>query len=167
MDLMDFEGEHLYFEEALAPEVEALVSQAAGRYAEGTAEPPLLEALRQAPESLNVLVAAYRYYYYQHRLDDALGIARRALAVTAGRLDIPLDWQSLTSGHLRQGGPAKMALLRFHLLSLKAQAYLLLRQGGRDEGRAILAKLLELDSHNRLGARQLLEVADSVALEPT
>lgn len=167
MDLMEFEGEHLYFEETLAPEVETLIQESAGLYAEGTAEPPLLEALRLAPESLNVLVAAYRYYYYQHRLDDALGIARRALSVTARRLDIPLDWQRLTGAHLSQGGPAMMALLRFHLLSLKAQAYLLLRQGVREEGRAILTKLLELDSHNRLGARQLLEVADSAALEPT
>lgn len=163
MDLMDFEGEKLYFEESLNPKVEALLQQAGNLYGEGEAEQPLQEALRLAPTSLNVLVAAYRYYYYQHRLEDALGIAGQALAVTAERLSIPLDWKLLTLAHISQGGPSTMALVRFHLLSLKAEAYLLLRLGRSAEGRAILEKLLELDAHNRLGAKQLLEVTETVA----
>ncbi len=162
MDLMDFEGEQLYFEESLPPEVETLLQQAGELYGDGEAEPLLVEALRLAPESLNVLVAAYRFYYYQHRLHDALNIAGLALAVTSRRLDIPADWNVLTSAHISQAGPAAMALVRFHLLSLKAEAYLLLRLGRTMEGRAILLKLLELDSHNRLGAKQLLEVAETV-----
>jgi len=160
MDLMDFEGENLYFEESLSTEVEALIQTAGGLYGEGEAEQPLLDALRLAPESLNVLVAVYRFYYYQHRLEDALAIARQALSVTARRLGIPLDWKLLGTEQVSQGGSASMALVRFHLLSLKAEAYLLLRLGRREEGRAILTKLLELDAHNRLGAKQLLEVAE-------
>jgi len=161
MDLMDFDGENLYFEESVSPEVEALIQTAGSLYGDGEAEQPLLEALRLAPDSLNVLVAAYRFYYYQHRLGDALGVVGQALPVTARRLGIPLDWKLLGAEHISQGGAASMALVRFHLLSLKAEAYLLLRLGRKDEGRAILTKLLELDSHNRLGAQQLLEVADA------
>jgi len=163
MDLMDFEGEKLYFEESLPPEVEALLQQAGDLYGDGAAEQPLAEALRGAPESLNMLVAMYRFYYYQHRLEDALAIAGLALSVTAKRLRVPEDWNLLTVAHIGQAGPASMALFRFHLLSLKALAYLHLRLGRPAEGRAILTKLLELDSHNRLGARQLLEVAETVA----
>lgn len=159
MDLMDFEGENLYFEESLPAQVEDLLARAGGAYGEGGAERPLLEALRLAPESLNVLVAVYRFYYYQHRLEDALEIAGQALAITARRLDIPVDWKLLSEEQVKVG-PASMALLRFHLLSLKAQAYLLLRLGRKQEGKAILEKLLALDSNNRLGARQLLEVAE-------
>jgi tetratricopeptide (TPR) repeat protein len=162
MDLMDFEGEQLYFEEYLPPEVEALLQRASDLYGDGEAEPPLLEAARRAPESLNVLVAMYRYYYYQHRLEDALAVARLALSITARRLGLPLDWNLLTVGQLGQAGPSGMALVRFHLLSLKAMAYLQLRLGRPAEGKAILEKLLELDSHNRLGAKQLLEVAEIV-----
>ena len=160
MDLMDFEGENLYFEETLAPEVEALIQQAGGSYGEGEAEQPLLEALKLAPESLNVLVAVYRFYYYQHRLEDALEVARQSLAITARRLGIPLDWTLLSEGHISVG-PSAVALLRFHLLSLKAEAFLLLRLGLRDESKAILARLVELDEKNRLGAKQLLEVAEA------
>ena len=163
MDLMDFEGEELYFEETLPPGVEELLQQAGELYGDGEAEQPLMEALRLAPESLNVLVAVYRFYYYQHRLQDALNIAGLALAVTAGRLGIPYDWNVLTLEHIGAAGPSSMPLVRFHLLSLKAEAYLHLRLGRQAEGRAILEKLLELDSHNRLGARQLLEVAEAVA----
>lgn len=163
MDLMDFEGENLYFEESLTAEVETLIQQAGDLYGTSEAEQPLLEAMRLAPESLNVLVAVYRYYYYQHRLHDALDIAGLALSITAKRLGIPADWNLLTLAHISQAGPADMALVRFHLLSLKAEAYLHLRLGRSAEGRAILIKLLELDSHNRLGAKQLLEVAETVA----
>lgn len=160
MDLMDFEGENLYFEESLPAEVEELIQRAGGLYGEGEAEQPLLEALKLAPESLNVLVAVYRFYYYQHRLEDALGVAGRALAITASRLNIPLDWTLLGEGHVKVG-PSAMALLRFHLLSLKAKAYLLMRLGRKDESRAILTRLVELDEKNRLGAKQLLEVAEA------
>ena len=163
MDLMDFEGEQLYFEESLSPEVEALLQQAGDLYGVGEAEQPLNEALRLAPESLNVLVAVYRFYYYQHRLEDALNIAGLALAVTAHRLGIPSDWNLLTIQHIGEVGTVAMPLVRFHLLSLKAWAYLQLRLGRPEEAKAILAKLLELDTHNRLGAKQLLEVAENVA----
>ena len=161
MDLMDFEGEQLYFEESLSTEVEALLQQAGDLYGDGEAEQHLNEALRLAPESLNVLVAVYRFYYYQHRLEDALNIAGLALAVTAHRLGIPDDWNLLTIQHIGEVGTVAMPLVRFHLLSLKAWAYLQLRLGRPAEAKAILTKLLELDTHNRLGAKQLLEVAEN------
>ena len=132
-------------------------------YGDGEAEQPLNEALRLAPESLNVLVAVYRFYYYQHRLEDALNIAGLALAVTAHRLGIPGDWNLLTIQQIGEVGTVAMPLVRFHLLSLKAWAYLQLRLGRPAEAKAILTKLLELDTHNRLGAKQLLEVAEDVA----
>ena len=163
MDLMDFDGENLYFEESLPPGVEALLQEAGGLYGEGRAEPPLLEALARAPESLNVLVAAYRFYYYQHRLEEALKIAGQALAITARRLDIPLDWKLLAEEHVGKVGSAAMALLRFHLLSLKAEAYLLLRLGRRDESQAILTKLVALDEKDRLKAKEMLEFAEGLA----
>jgi tetratricopeptide (TPR) repeat protein len=160
MDLMDFTAEPLYFEETVPPEAESLIEKASGLYGKGAAEAPLLEAYRLAPESLNVLVALYRFYYYQQRLEEALDIAGRALDLTSRRLGIPRDFSLLTTGHLDQGGAGAMALLRFHLFSLKAQAYLLLRLNRPAEGKAILTRLLALDSHNRLGARQLLEAVE-------
>ena len=81
MDLLDFEAQGLYFEEPDVVGVKELIEQAAGSYETGGAELPLLQAYFKAPDSLNVLVALNRFYYYQHRLDDALNATSRALAV--------------------------------------------------------------------------------------
>ena len=72
MDLLDFEAQGLYFEQDDVAGVKELLAQAAEEYSSGLAEMPLLRAYFLAPESLNVLVALNRFYYYQHRLEDAL-----------------------------------------------------------------------------------------------
>ncbi len=155
MDLLDFTGhddQSLYFEETLAPEVEALLQQGAEQYAEGTTEAPLLHAHALAPESLTVLVALYRYYFYRHRIEDALRVADQAVAITARRLDWPTSWQTLTPEHL-SGRP--LPLVRFHLMALKGAAYLLLRLGRQEEAEAMLDTLIALDPEDRLGATVL------------
>lgn len=160
MDLMEFEGQELYFDEPLSPEVTALIARASEGYAEGTAEHPLLEAQKLAPESLTVLVALYRFYYYQHRLQETLAIAWRALDITARDLNLPTDWRELQLGHLAAVGESARVLLRFHLLCLKGAAFVKLRLGEKEEGKAMLRKLVSLDSNNRLGAQQILDVVE-------
>ena len=51
-------------------------------------------------------------------------------------------------------------LPRFYLFTLKGYAYLQMRLGNLDEGRAAVMKLLELDPSDKVGARVLLEVLD-------
>lgn len=170
MDLHDFQGEALYFDEALAPDVAALLAEASLRYEDGSAEQPLLQAYRAAPKSLAVLVAVYRFYYYQHRLDDAWRIAEAALAVSGGRLDLPKDWRKLTRDHIGLAAQRSMTLLRFYLLALKAAAYIRLRLGDTVLGEALLEKLVQLDDHDRLGAAALLRVvrhSRGLAVVPT
>lgn len=161
MDLLHFEAQDLYFDGSTEPEVERLLVRAASGYADGQAEMPLLQALERAPHSLVVMVALYRFYYYQHRLADALDIAHRALDITSRQLGIPKDWNELDETQIGLAALQSMTLLRFHLLALKAAAYLLLRMGEEGEGKNLLRKLLELDNHNRLGVRQLLDVVES------
>ncbi len=158
MDLLDFERAALYFDEPIEPEVERLIADAGMRYGEGEAEQLLHRAYFHAPESLLVLVALYRYYFYQHRLDEALRIADRALAVVACRLDFPADWHGLSPAFLGQGAYRSIGLLRFYLHTLKAAAYLNLRLGNLADGRARLNILIDLDSQDRLGGRALLAV---------
>lgn len=158
MDLLDFQGEALYFDEGLDPAVGALLAEASQRYGDGSAEEPLLQAYRAAPRSLAVLVGMYRFYYYQHRLDDAWRIAEAALAVTGTRLDLPQDWRELNQDHIGLAAQRSMTLLRFHLLALKAAAYIRLRLGDTVLGEALLEKLVQLDNHDRLGAVALLQV---------
>jgi len=160
MDLMDFDQTTLYFDEPVHPEVDRLLAAAAASYggSDDEAEASLLRAYFLAPEQLVVLVALYRYYFYRHRLEDALRVADRTLAVTAPRLGLPADWRRLQPAHVGHAVLRSMGLLRFHLMVLKAAGYLHMRLERFDSGRAMLEKLVELDSHDRLGGQALLDV---------
>ena len=159
MDLQDFEGQDMYFNSELPPKVVELIEQAAELYGEGEAEKPLLRAFFLAPEHLTVHVALYRFYYYQHRYQDALFIADKAMAVVREELKLPADWRELEKGHLGVASMQSMGMLRFYLLALKGAGYLNLRLGNIDAAIEILSKLVALDEKNRLGAEMLLSIA--------
>lgn len=158
MDLLQFDQTTLYFDDPLPLGIEPLLLDAAACYGDGDAEPMLLRAYFLAPEQLVVLVALYRYYFYQHRMEDALIVADRAMTLVARRLDLPAKWQQLHPEHIGHAVLRSMGLLRFYLLVLKAAGYIHLRMGNSATGQAMLQKLVELDSHDRLGGKALLDV---------
>ena len=102
MDLLDFEAKDLYFEQEDTQEVQDLIKFAADLYNSGEAELPLLKAYLRAPESLNVLVALNRFYYYQHRLPEALLISEKALALIGADIAFPEDWRQLEMRHISE-----------------------------------------------------------------
>lgn len=160
MDLLDFSDCKLYFEDELPAEAERLIAQAATEYGDPAAELSLLRAHMLAPENLSVLVGLYRYFFYQHRLDDALVVAERAMQLSGRHLGLPTDWSRLDETHLGSAAANSFGLLRFYLLALKAASVVLLRLGRIAESRARLIKLASLDSRDQLGAGKLLEVVD-------
>jgi tetratricopeptide (TPR) repeat protein len=159
MDLLDFTGEELYFDQPLSDGVEELLAAAAEGYGSEEAEQKLLTAYFLAPENFTVLVALYRYFYYQHRYGDALLVADRVLVITASLLGINSDWRRLTDMDLAYGVQHSMALTRFYLYALKGAGYLGLRLGDYQGARARLQKIVELDTSDRIGAKALLELA--------
>lgn len=159
MDLLDFEGRDLYFDEPLAPAVEGLLHQASESYGDGEAEPHLLRAYFLAPEHLSVIVALYRYYYYQHRYDDALLVANRALAITSLRLGLTGDWRDLTPAVTEAVPEGNRVMLRFHLLALKGAGFLNLRRADPKAALACLKKVRELDPVDRLNTAGLIDIA--------
>jgi tetratricopeptide (TPR) repeat protein len=158
MDLMDFDQTELYFDDPVPPEVERLIAAAANSYGSEESEALLLNAHALAPQQLVVLVALYRYYFYQHRLEDALLVGESALSVAGRRLEFPENWVYLQAGNVGEGVMRSMGLVRFYLMVLKATGYVNLRLGRYAMGQAMLEKLVELDSHDRLGGKALLEV---------
>ena len=154
---MNCEQTLLYFDDPIAPEIEVLIAKASNAYGNGEAEIYLLQAYSLAPEQLVVLVALYRYYFYQHRLNDALIIAEQALQVVGQRLGFPSGWQHLQPSRIEQLERRAVGLLRFYLLVLKASAYLHLRLEHYPEAQSQLDKLIELDSQDCLGGKTLLK----------
>lgn len=159
MDLQDFECSDMYFNEPIGQEVERLIERASAEYGTEKAEASLLHAYFLAPENLAVLVALYRYYYYQHEYIKAIKIACRAMATAGNRLGLPRNWKNINEACMGEAVMISMGLLRFYLLSLKGAAYLSLRLNRIDAGIEMLKKLVELDPRDRLQVKFLLDMA--------
>jgi tetratricopeptide (TPR) repeat protein len=159
MDLLEFESAAFYFDEPLHSEASRCLDQAAKSYGSRSAEASLMRAYFLEPEHPVVLVALYRYFFYQHRLQDALLVADRVLRVLAGRLKLPQEWQDLDETRFCNGVMVSMTLVRFYMMALKGAGYLELRLGEYDAAIARLEKVVELDTKNRLDAQALIDVA--------
>ncbi|MGV6817761.1 MAG: hypothetical protein ACWA44_10905 [Thiotrichales bacterium] len=159
MDLLDFEGQDLYFEGPLVKEAKDLLDQAADAYEDNEAETPLMRAFFLAPDHPMVQVALYRFFYYQHRYEDALLVADRVLAQFSSRLGIPAQWQAISMELLDGIETEKMPMVRFYLLALKGAAYLELRLGRISDALLRLETLIAVDEKDRLGGQGLMDVA--------
>jgi tetratricopeptide (TPR) repeat protein len=158
MDLLDFEAQGLYFEQVDVAGVKELLAEAAENYSDGDAEFPLLRAYFLAPQSLNVLVALNRFYYYQHRLEEALTATYRALEVIRETIDFPVNWQDVQLEHINKVSSASLTQVRLYLFTLKAIGFLTMRLHRLAQSQQIFEKVVSLDSKNRIGAQGLLDL---------
>lgn len=158
MDLLEFDARDLYYEKEDSQEVQDLIKYAAELYGSGEAELPLLKAYLRAPESLNVLVALNRFYYYQHRLADALLISEKALTLIRQAIAFPQDWQQLEMKHISESPKDLLTQIRLYLFTLKSIGFLNMRMENLDLSRSIFEKLVALDDRDRIGAKGLLEL---------
>lgn len=149
----------------LPPEAEDHLWEAGLAYhLDDVAERHLREAQSLAPGHAAVLIGLYRFYFYKGRLADALEIAKQCLDKATLENGFPADWRDVTADHAVFGRYEDM-LPRFFLFTLKGYAYLHMRLGNLDEGRAAIMKLLELDPSDKIGANVLLGVLDRMGLD--
>jgi hypothetical protein len=160
MDLLQFDARDLYFETEDSEDVQKLIRSASELYGNGAAELPLLQAYLRAPESLNVLVALNRFYYYQHRLAEALLVAEKALTLIRRDLDFPEDWRQLEMKHISEAPKERLTRIRLYLFTLKSIGFLHLRMKNLALSRGIFERLVMLDGKDRIGAKALLELVE-------
>lgn len=160
MDLLDFDDCELYFETPLPEAAAARMAEAASLYGTPEAESALLAAYRLAPGHLTVLVGLYRYYFYQHRLDEALSVADEAMRESARLLGLPTA-EPLEPDYRQIGGDGTIGLLRFHLMAMKASAIVLLRSRRVAEARERLMRIARIDSGDRLDSARLIDLIDT------
>jgi tetratricopeptide (TPR) repeat protein len=144
----------------LPPKAEHHLNQAGLTYHQDEiAEQHLREALAAAPEHAAVLIGLYRFYFYKGRLTEALAIAELCLERAAQANGLGNDWRNVRADEADFSSFAAV-LPRFYLFTLKGYAYLQMRLGATDEGRAAVLKLLELDPSDKVGAHVLLGVLE-------
>lgn len=121
------------------------------------AEAHLRKAETIAPGHAAVLIGLYRFYFYKGRLRECLVVARECLAKAQRETNLPADWRDVRAGDAEFSRYDRL-MPRFFLFTLKGYAYLNMRLGNLDEGRAAVMKLLELDPSDKIGAKLLLDV---------
>jgi len=140
------------------PRINQMLRQAADNYADTTtAEFLLWTALKTDPECLGSYFSLYKFYFYKRMLPDAEEVALLALETAARQGGFNADWTQLDTNSAdwkRVDAPQ-----HFYLFTLKALAFMRLRLGRSDESHALLAKLLELDPLDTVGASVIRDLA--------
>lgn len=146
----------------LPPEAEFHLWEAGLSYhLDDVAEHHLREAQALAPDHAAVLIGLYRFYFYKGRLADALTVAKSCLEKAARENRLASDWRQVAAEDAAFGHYENI-LPRFYLFTLKGYAYLQMRLGNLEEGGGAVAKLLELDPSDKVGARVLLGVLERI-----
>lgn len=143
---------------AAPPRIDAMLRLAAENYGDTkTAELLLWTALKADPECLGSHFSLYKFYFYKRMLADAEEAALLALETAARQGGFEADWTLLDANTVdwrRVDAPQ-----HFYLFTLKALAFMRLRLGRPVESQAILAKLLELDPDDSVGASVIRDLA--------
>lgn len=109
----------------------------------------LRTAALSAPGDLPVYYLLYKLHASLGELAPALEAATQGLAVAAQAAGLPTDWTLVQPGDADFGQPGPA---RFWLFTLKAIAFIRLRQGQPDITRGLLHQIQRLDPQDLVGA---------------
>jgi hypothetical protein len=126
------------------------------------AENLFLQAQALDKQCLQTYFALYKFYFFQKRLVDAEKIALSALEESARQGSFPHDYRQLASDGQKWDLYASETTL-FYLYSLKALAFIKLRQGFNSDAQLILSHLRQLDPEDLIGASVIMDLAAGVS----
>lgn len=158
MNLITGESADEFFGGPVSPVARALLRRA------GAAAPEARGALlwtAQAlePGSLAIYYALYKYHSWRREFALAERAARRGLAEAARVAGLPEDWSAVVPDMRRDwhaAGPA-----RFWLFTLKALAFICLRDGRREEAARCLRVLQRVAPDARIGDDVIAALLDA------
>ena len=104
------------------------------------------QALAAAPAQLPIYFCLYKIHTYQGNLDEAQAVAENGLREAASQAGWDPDWREWQPQAVLPEGPG-----RFALYTLKALAFIHLRQGNPRQADQILGRLRELDPTGAVG----------------
>lgn len=166
MKASGFFEERVLFSPNLPAEVNRLLQMAV---AASHSEKPLAEKLfKQAQQTdrscLQTYFALYKFYFYQSRLQEAEREVIAALEEAARQGGFPGDYQLLArQPELWDMYASEIPL--FFLYSLKALAFIKLRQQKVQESSVILSAMKILDPEDRSGASVIMQLSDALVVD--
>ncbi len=125
------------------------------------AEQLFIQAYQTDPHCLQSYFALYKFYFYQARLSEAEYYVQAGLEEAARQGGIPFDYQILYQTKSSWNMYANESRL-FYLYTLKALAFIKLRQNHLSIARSILNVIRVLDSEDRSGASVIMSLASAL-----
>jgi len=144
----------------LPEEIDALLQQGVAAYRRDHAGADRLfrQALASAPTELPIYFCLYKIHTYQGNLDEAQAVAERGLQEAASQAGWDSDWRQWQPQPVLPEGAG-----RFALYTLKALAFIHLRQNRRERALLLLDALRRLDPAGAVGWPVVAALADGVA----
>jgi tetratricopeptide (TPR) repeat protein len=113
------------------------------------------KALAHPDSTVDVLISAYRFFFYRQNYAVAQIIAQRVLDQVRQREALPDDWAKLQP-LLRQR--RDQPLIRLYLTAYSALGYILARIGELDRARTMATRLKTIDDSDEFGASLILNI---------
>ena len=157
--------ERVLFSPNLPPEVNRLLQMAvtASHSDKPLAEKYFKQAQALDKTCLQTYFALYKFYFYQGRLQEAERDVLAALEEASLQGDFPSDYLRLANEKSWDLYASEAAL--FYLYSLKALAFIKLRQDQTTEAKEILACMAALDPEDRSGASVIMQLSEALDRE--
>ncbi len=138
------------------PEVKQLLLLASENWASTSlAEKYIREALFKAGNNLDVLVGAYRFFFYKHQPSAALSIAEKVLQLITSRENLPIEWSQLQPILLARKQEPN---IRLYLNAYAAKGLILAQLGKLEEAKIISQRIKEIDDSREFCSTTVFEV---------
>lgn len=119
------------------------------------AEKYIQEALFKAGDNLDVLVGAYRFFFYKNKPEAALQIADRVLQIVRERENLPTRWEQLEPILVsRKNEPS----LRLYLNAYAAKGLIFAKLGKLEEAKLVTERVKNIDERRESCATTIFEV---------
>jgi hypothetical protein len=143
----------------LPEEIDALLQQgvAAYRHDRSRADRLFRQALVAAPRELPIYFCLYKIHTYQGNLNEAETAAESGLKEAARQAGWPLDWRQWRPHGVLPDGAG-----RFALYTLKALAFIHLRQNNPQQAGEMLDALRQLDPAGAVGWPVVAALAEGI-----
>lgn len=125
------------------------------------AEQLFTEAFQLDKACLQTYFALYKFYFYQARLAEAENYVLAGLEEAARQSGFPSDFRCLFQEKSKWDLYANETTM-FYLYTLKALAFIKLRQNQIAQGQIILSMMKELDPEDRSGASVIMALAEAL-----
>lgn len=138
--------------------VKRLLVQAADQWADTAASEQLINrAISLAGDHPDVLISAYRYFFYKNNQSLALQVANRVLAQVQEAEQLPEDWEILKEIFRDRKDEGN---IRLFLNAYAASGFVLARMGEYEMAKEITRRVSEIDDKQFGGAAVVLDVLE-------